>query len=1260
MPKKTASKPTVKSVSTFTSVRKRDGRVVPWDQSRITNAVYRAMQAVGEGDLTKDPLRVSNRAVQELTKKFSLAHVPSIEEVQDVVEETLILTDFPKTAKAYILYRSKRSDVREKRKLVPDNVRKLAQESKKYFRNPLGEFIYYRSYSRWIPSEHRRETWIESVDRYLNFMRENLGEKLAEKEYEEVRKAILNQEVMPSMRLMWSAGEACRRTNVTAYNCSFIAPSKVEDFAEILYLLMCGTGVGFSVESQSVQRLPIIKRQTGKKLKTYVVEDSKEGWGTAVTHGLKTWFEGGDVSFDYSHLRPAGARLKTMGGQSSGPGPLKALLEFSRGKILSRQGKRLTNIDAHDIICKIGEVVVMGGVRRSALISISDLDDEEMRHAKDGQFYLNSPQRSMANNSAVYNEKPDTKIFLEEWLALAKSGSGERGIFNRGGLKYQLPARRWKGFEKDLDTAGTNPCLTGDTLVYVADGRGHIPIKQLAEEGKDVPVFCLSDQGAPVVRQMRNPRITESKAEVFEVELDDGSKIKTTANHKFLLKSGGYKEVKDLIFGDSLRILTKFEASIKDIFPNANSRSQNYWWVNSGRLRNEGEHRLIAKFHYNAGIPRGFIVHHRDRNAQNNTPLNLEILSKEDHDRLHGDLMTGSNNPMRRAYLEWDKVKWYEYREKHSKNNRAEGNKNFSGYTDDQLRSHALRLTKILGKRFSHKNWTDYAEKHGLPQYFSKWRRDHLGGILGLAKWAAEKLGYDHIDTDPRTAEAYRRYTKEGYDCEIADGHIMIVKRCELCGTAFKTVPARREYGLCSISCGVKRAWQDQENRSNIMSQILAAHERSRAEKREQQVSLYNQLKFKLGREPFKQEWAQECKKTGISFEISRPSSPFRNYSLLQEEAGMYNHKVVSVKFYGYEDVYNGTVDEFHNFFVGGFASSTRNGKRKFVYLNNSQCGEIVLKSKQFCNLTEVVARATDTEEKLLVKTRIATILGTYQSALTNFKYLSPEWKKNCEEERLLGVSITGQWDSPAVRNPATLRKMKEVALETNREYAKKMEISPSTCVTCVKPSGTVSQLVDASSGMHPRHSKHYIRRVRISANDPLFQMLKDQKFPYHPEVGQAEGAASTYVLEFPVKAPSGSIFKDDLSSIEQLEYWKMVKENFTEHNPSVTISVGDNEWIETSNWLYRHWEILGGLSFLPRTDYVYKLAPYQEVSEDEYKKLVAQMPPVDFASIIAYEEEDATTGSHELACVSGVCEVDLSAEAEKASKMETSVAVEA
>ncbi|MDP2676277.1 MAG: ATP cone domain-containing protein [bacterium] len=745
------------------SVRKRDGRVVSFDKNRIVNAVSRAMQASGEGDTRRDPLLIADRVIKRLTEKYPRGGVPSIEAIQDVVEESLILLDFPKTAKAYILYRSERAHIREKKKVIPDHVQAFAQESKKYFRNPLSEFIYYRTYSRWVEDEGRRETWIETVDRYINFMRENIGDKLTSEEYNELREAVLRQEVMPSMRLLWSAGHAARKSNVAAYNCSFIAPSKLEDFAEIMYLLMCGTGVGYSVESQTVQQLPIVKRQIGTTLPTHIVGDSKEGWAEALTLGLKTWYSGKDIAFDYSTLRPAGARLATMGGRSSGPEPLRALLDFSRSKIFSRQGRRLSNLDIHDIICKTGEVVVMGGVRRSALISLSDLDDKEMRHAKTGQFYLTEPQRSMANNSAVYNERPTATEFMQEWLALAQSGTGERGIFNRGSLKNQLPARRWKVFKHHHGTCGTNPC------------------------------------------------------------------------------------------------------------------------------------------------------------------------------------------------------------------------------------------------------------------------------------------------------------------------------------------------------------------------------------------------------------------------------------------------------------------------------------------------GEIVLRSKQFCNLSEVVARAEDTEEMLVRKTRLASMLGTYQSSLTNFPFISKEWKENCEEERLLGVSITGQWDSSAVRNPETLLRMKEVAVRTNEEYARRFGINASTCVTCVKPSGTVSQLVDAASGMHTRHAKYYIRRVRISATDPLFHMLKDQKFPYHSEVGQDASSATTFVLEFPVKAPEQAIV--NLNAIEQLKHWEMVKKNFTEHNPSVTVSVMRDEWIETANWLYQRWSILGGLSFLPKSDHAYQLAPYEAISEEKYNELTARMPQVDFSQIVAYEKEDNTAGAKELACVGGVCEIDIDSE---------------
>lgn len=753
----------------LSEVRKRDGRIVSFDQTKITNAIFKAMRAVNEKLKTEgkkpegsleDAKRISDEVVKILRFKYRSGGIPGIEEIQNIVEETLMRNDFFATAKAYILYRDERAKIRAQKKMVPEHLKNLIEESKKYFQNPYCEFIYFRTYSRWDEEEGRRETWLETVKRYVDFMKENLGNRLTNDEYDEIHRAILAQKVMPSMRLLWSAKIAAKKSNVSAYNCAYIAPKTIRDFGEIMYILMCGTGVGFSCEEHIIQNLPQIKPQRGLILPTYVVEDSKEGWSEALVKGMNVWFNGLDIRFDFSKIRPYGSRLKTMGGFASGPEALKNILDFVRKVILSRQGKRLKPINVHDIICKIGEGVVMGGVRRSAEISLSDLDDLEMRYAKSGEFWKENPQRFMANNSAVYLEKPSAKEFMEEWLALMKSGSGERGIFYRGGLKTQLPERRWNISRQYLSEFGTNPC------------------------------------------------------------------------------------------------------------------------------------------------------------------------------------------------------------------------------------------------------------------------------------------------------------------------------------------------------------------------------------------------------------------------------------------------------------------------------------------------GEILLRSKEFCNLTEVVARPNDNIESLEEKIKIATILGTYQATLTNFPYLSKEWKENCEEERLLGVSITGQWDCPVVRNPEVLIRLKETAIEINKIYAKRFDINPSTAITCVKPSGNVSQLVNSSSGMHPRYSRYYLRRVEIDSSDPLFMMLKDQKVPYYPKTGQAEGRAHTYVLEFPIKSPKNSITRYDLNAIDQLEYWKMVKLNFTEHNPSITIYIADDEWLEVGNWLYKNFEILGGLSFLPKEEHIYPLAPYKEITEREYQRAIESFPEIDFSQILVYEKEDQTKGFFEPACSANKCEI--------------------
>ncbi len=769
MPKKKRAQATEVKVQ---NIYKRDGSVVQFDIDKITNAINKAMLAAHEGSLNEAKI-VANKVfadVFRITKKYK-NFIPTVEGIQDSVEKELILSEYVKTAKAYILYRDKRSKLRAEGLRVPPKVKKLAEESKKYFKNSLGEFVYYRTYSRWIAEEGRRETWIETVDRYVAFMKENLGNKLKDSEYREVREAILKQDALPSMRLLQFAGPAARKTNVCAYNCSFVAPSAFQDLAEIMYILMCGTGVGFSVESQNVQKFPQILLQTGKKLPTHTVPDSREGWADALVVGMNAWSSGKDIDFDFSELRPAGARLKTMGGKSSGPDPLMRLLSFTRGKMLARQGKRLRNIDVHDITCMIGECVVAGGVRRSALISLSDLDDNDIRDAKKGAFYTTEPQRMLSNNSAVYLQKPSNTEFMDEWISLMKSGTGERGIFNRGSLAKTLPERRiavLKEYDEYFDSAGTT----------------------------------------------------------------------------------------------------------------------------------------------------------------------------------------------------------------------------------------------IVGP----------------------------------------------IGTNP--------------------------------------------------------------------------------------------------------------------------------------------------------------------------------------------CGEIILQPKQFCNLTNVVARAEDTEQSLLKKMRIATIIGTYQSTLTNFEYLSKQWKENCDRERLLGVGLAGQWDNDIVRKPEFLRKLRQESIKVNKIYAKRFGVSESTAITCVKPDGNSSQTFDFSSGMHPRHSKYYIRRIRISATDSLFKMLRDQGVPYFPEVGQSAENATTYVLEFPVKSPGTNTYKDDLTAIDQLEHWKIVKLNYTEHNPSVTISVGEDEWIEVGNWVYKNWDIIGGLTFLPRDNHVYQLAPYEAIDEKKYIELAKRLEHIDYSKIITYEKTDELDVKKELACVSGVCEV--------------------
>lgn len=956
----------------------------------------------------------------------------------------------------------------------------LALQSKKYFQNSLAEFIYYRTYSRWIPNKERRESWIETVQRYIDFMKENLADKLTEEEYAEIYSYILNQKAMPSMRLMWSAGKAARKTNICAYNCSFIAPTKIKDFAEIMYISMCGTGVGFSVEKKFVDQLPIIERQGyGTRSIDYVIQDSKEGWGDALTHGLDTWFGGKDVDFDFSLLRQKGARLETMGGQSSGPKPLQNLLKFAREKILSRQGKKLKPIDVHDLICRIGEIVVNGGVRRSALISLSDLNDEEMKVSKFGKFWENNPQRFMANNSAVYEIKPTSQEFLKEWTSLAISGTGERGIFNRKNATKNFPKRRYDISKDHIKNVGTNPCQPFNAPVLTIEG---------------IEKFGNIKVGDTIW--------TESGWSKVIKKIEKGIK----PVYKYRTNSGIFYGTKDhKIISNGKKIKVKRAVSI-DSIPGYFNESIN---------------------HTPQDIMDGLVIGDGSRHMTSKDKIYLTIGYKD------GDYFNSEITPF---IKEEHAVKY-----------------GFAWKINTTISPEELPRTynRIIPDRFF------YADRNKIAG-FLKGLYSANGSICG------------------------KRITLKTSSRDIADRVQIMLSSLGIVSylTTNKATKVNFQNGeyICKESYDINISF----DRNKFIS-IIGFIQKYKTEK------LKNIIGTKRGK----------SKKT---------------------------YDILFVDYLGEEKVYDITVDnETHTYWTGG--------------MNVSNCGEIILRNKSFCNLSEVICRQEDTEKTLMKKIRIATILGTYQSTLINFSYISKEWKQNCEDERLLGVSLTGQWDCPIVRDKKVLKKLKAYAIEINKKYAKRFSVNQSASITCVKPSGTLSQLVDTSSGMHPRHSEYYIRRVRINSTDPLFKMVRDLEYPYCPEVGQDTDTATTFVLEFPIKSPKNSISKDDLSSLDLLKYWKNLKINYTEHNPSATISVGDEEWLATGNWVYKNWDKIGGLSFLPRDTSIYQLMPYEKINKTQYNKMVQGLPEIDFSNILNYEKEDTTQGSKELACVSGVCD---------------------
>ena len=942
---------------------------------------------------------------------------------------------------------------------------------------PYQQYIHKSRYSRWLEDEKRRETWPETVQRYIDFFDDRFERKHTDILNGKVKEAILNLDVMPSMRAMMSAGPALERENLAGFNCSYLAVNTIESFSEALYILMCGTGVGFSCERQEISQLPNIPQI---ETDHYVIEvgDSKEGWATAYKTFINLLYDGRLVDIDYSLVRPAGARLKVFGGRASGPAPLQKLFKFTKEVFMEAQGRRLNSIEVHDLVCMIGEIVVVGGVRRSALISLSNLSDQRMRDAKVGAWYENNAQRGLANNSVAYTEKPAADIFMDEWLSLMRSGSGERGIFNRVAAGKQ--AAKWGRRDPDLNY-GCNPCcFTGD--MELLTDKGYYPFKSLVD--MDDFKIISSDNSVVEGGTVWSSGLKETVQVMFS---SDRNPIICTPDHIFQLNDGSECEAKDLK-GKRLKV-----------------------FVGEGK-----------RIYSDDDILAGFILGDGALNRLNSPAhKGIEVFFEEKDKDVADIFGVATRN-------------WYSRRAR------------------------------------------EVALAYELP-----------AAVIG-------ERGFPNLDL--RLLKGL--YTANG--CVIK-GHRVALKSID------KEQIEEVQFALKAY---------------DIKSYIT--------------TNKPKKVKFKNGEYLCKESYDLNISTLDgiVSFAKNIGFVQSHKTQALNDLIIKKSPYVRAVKDAGVQEVFDFTEPKNHWGVVEG------------MVVHNS---EIILRDKQLCNLSEVIIRSTDNLEHLMDKVEIATILGTLQSSLNDFGFVSGKWAENTAEEALLGVSFTGIMDNPVMsgamkpNNNADLTDwlniLRDYARETSNEWAKILKVNPSTAITCVKPSGTVSQLCDTASGIHTRHNEHYIRTVRVDKKDPLYQFMIDQGFHTEDEEFRKD---TTAVVSFPIKAPEGAVVRRDQSAMEALDLWLLYQREWCEHKPSVTITVKEDEWVEVGAWVYKHFDEVSGISFLPHTDHTYVQAPYQDLTPNEYDEWIIKhpMPEIDWDALSKFEQEDNTISSQTLACVGGSCEL--------------------
>ena len=964
-------------------------------------------------------------------------------------------------------------------------------------------FIALSRYARWKEDENRRETWEETVDRYAKFFQERLPNRKpkAREEFAEAIQGVKDLQQMGSMRSLMTAGEALKRDNVAGFNCSYLAIDHPRAFDELMYILMCGTGVGFSVERQDIAKLPIIDESFHDTDTTIIVRDSKIGWAKAFKELITMLYSGNVPQWDVSKVRPAGSKLKTFGGRASGSDPLVDLFRFSVRLFKGAAGRKLSSIECHDLCCKIADIVVVGGVRRSALISLSNLSDDRIRSAKSGQWWMDNPQRALANNSVCYTEKPDFDSFLKEWHSLYDSKSGERGMFSRVAAKNKVA----ENGRRDPDhNFGTNPCcFTGDMKLLTSSGYKTFSYL----DGMDVEIIDKNGDFS------KSSVWCSGQKPTVEVRLHGKDSITCTPDHNFMLNNGKECEAKDLKGKRPMpyfSVKNKFTEYMGDAFL-------------AGFIQGDGSTGRLKSLNH-----KGLEVHFGEKD---------------------GDI----------AEMYCQEVgKWYS--------------------------REAMRI----------------AQEYKLSPSCLPERE--------LPKWLIE--GDDFTYNPKVKASEFLGGLYSANGCVIKGHRVAFKTTCRELSQQLKWL-LKELWGIDAYITTNKSKKVTFSNGDYVCKESYDVN-----------ISRYESV-VKFAKEI---SFGQAYKRKDLS-------------DLIKLKAPV----VSSVNDFGVQKIYDFTEPNTHWGVVEG------------CVVHNS---EIILRPNQFCNLSEVVIREEDTLETLKKKVKMATILGTLQATLTDFKYLRPIWKRNTEEEALLGVSFTGIMDNAFMSGKGdgdagiaynfcgdedrmisgVLKELKQVAIDTNKEWAEMLGINQAAAITCVKPSGTVSQLVDSSSGIHARFSDHYIRTVRADKRDPLAMMMTDAGFPVEDCVMKGE---TTQVFSFPIKSPENSVKVSDQTAMEQLEVWKIYQDCWTEHKPSITVYYKDSEFLEIGQWLYNNFDNVSGISFLPYSDHSYQQAPYQPCTEEQYNEAVSCMPKdVDWTKLGEYEKEDNTTSTQTFACTGSVCEI--------------------